>query len=82
MKKFLLKFSDSLLSKEEIRSVKGGYGETGGPIGSPTFTLWCANPGGGSSHMLTGGGCPSYSTANALCAGNWPGTIESSLYCS
>jgi len=81
MKKFLLKFSDSLLSKEEIRSVKGGYGENGGGVPNPTFTLWCAKPSGGPSYKITGSGCPSFSTANSMCAARYAGTVASNLYC-
>jgi len=88
MKKFLLKFADSLLSKEEIRSVKGGYGGTpgggGGGGGYPTFTLWCAKPSGGPSMgpISGGGSCPPYNVANEMCRVAFgPGYVGSSLYC-
>ena len=83
MKKFLLKFSNSLLSKEEIRSVKGGYGESGGG-GYPTFTLWCAKPSGGPSMgpISGGGSCPPYYVANEMCRTAFgPGYIYSTMYC-
>jgi hypothetical protein len=85
MKKFLLKFSDSLLSKEEIRSVKGGYGgdpDGGGTPATHPFTLYCAKPYGGPSYVISGNGCPSFSAANSMCATSFPGTVESNLYCS
>jgi hypothetical protein len=85
MKKFLLKFSDSLLSKEEIRSVKGGYdgggggGGGGGPY-NPTYTLWCYRNN-QSLGPITGSGCPSFNQANSICGWVYPGSIESNLYC-
>jgi hypothetical protein len=90
MKKFLLKFSDSLLSKEEIRSVKGGYDGGGGGTGggyppAVHYLIYCANPYGGPSSTISGtsyGSCPDFYTANNWCKATYPGTVESNMYCS
>lgn len=43
MKKMLLKFADNLLSREQMRGVKGGYGSGGVHCPSGISEAWCNN---------------------------------------
>jgi hypothetical protein len=67
MKKLFLKLSDSLLSREETKGIKGGgpYPPNGGGGGGTTLNVWCwSNNGSKAFQSYT---CPSYSTAEFLC---------------
>lgn len=79
MKKTLLKFSKSLLSTEETKTIKGGYDPSGGGGTGGDFNyIICANYSVYPPDTWYGyaGPCPTESTAIAFCQAQGMGYIR------
>jgi hypothetical protein len=70
MKKMLLKLSDSLLSREQMKGIKGGDyggGGSGGGTSCGYYTIYCQVNGTSYGTPTNGGCCPNYSTGTFIC---------------